>query len=205
MEIYKRVPRYLWMASGLLAISLLLSLVGISVTKSSIYAGLASLVLTILSTYIKKLLPYRRDLGIVAGFMTIVHVASAVNSYFNFTPVWLTTLGGQLGAVAYLVMLLMLITSSFTIQRRFKKWRTLHALIWFALPFIFFHAKEYASVFEGDVPVVSFVMIVVCALGLLVRPFVSKSAGARGEAMRDMVLFILGIVFSFIISFLHTT
>lgn len=173
-----------------------LTFAGISGAKTSVYIGLLFLILTLIPIHFKKLVTYRRDFGITSGVLILLHGSLAFNTVMNAVIMKLFHETIVNGYIASLIIVLLLITSSYFVQRKLgNKWRTLHALIWFSLPLSLIHAVMAAQYYTGDLPILALL-----ALGGLVLFGVGKIILPKSnmrENIRDASLLILGIMFAF--------
>lgn len=202
MEIIRKTP--VWMRYSALGLSTagVLLLLGVSVVKSTIYLGIVSLIFTLIPIHFKRLARYRRDLGITAGILILTHGISASVTYTSLDPGrWLdkSIIGGFVGLT---IIIVMLITSNYMIQRSLSgKWRTIHSLIWFALPMTQGHAYLAAESYLGELPTMG--IMVITGLGLFGIVKIFLPVNNRREYLRDAILVVLGTIVSFAILSLY--
>ncbi len=160
-----------WICSSLVLAALLffLNKAGIytNLVTSTVYTGIAFLVLTLIPNNLLKLqLPilkgatpllarltkYRRDFGIIAGLIILAHVAFVLLGAgvvtladpinINWAMIGMAIFSKQviLGFISFVIIVLMLLTSSNVIHRALgKKWKLLQSLIWLVVPLALAH------------------------------------------------------------------
>lgn len=104
---------------------------------------------------LRKLVVYRRDLGITSGLVFALHAAFALASYAGWDLSFILTKPIIFGETALIIFGLLLLTSSALSVRLLKeKWKLLHSLVWVAVPFVLLHStvaelfyrNEYSTV-----------------------------------------------------------
>lgn len=177
--------------------------VGVNGVKTSIYLALGFLTFTLVPIHFKKLVKYRRDFGITAGMLIALHGALASWTYLQLSPnnvLQLPIVGGFVGA---LIIVSMLITSNYIVQRRLKNaWKSVHAFIWFVLPLGLMHGNIAAQAYLGETPVIA--IAILGGLGFFgIAKLVLSKANMR-EGLRDAALVIAGGVFNWILLLIYT-
>lgn len=189
------------MSMGLVSIGTLL---GTSAIKSTVYIGIGFLVLTIVPIHFKKWAQYRRDLGIASGILLVFHGLLAFQSYFNFSVVKLLGAKTFGGTVATLVLIVLLITSNFALQRKLKSgWRAIHAYIWFAIPLALVHAIMAVMTYFNEIPILAILTLGGLVVFVFAKPMLPSSN--QKESMRDILLAVSGIVLGLTIYFSSPT
>lgn len=106
-------------------------------------------------TVLRKLVVYRRDLGITSGLVFALHTSFALASYAGWDLSFILTKPIIFGEIALIIFGLLLLTSSALSVRLLKeKWKLLHSLVWVAVPFVLLHSmvaelfyrNEYSTV-----------------------------------------------------------
>jgi len=181
----------------------LCSMVGITTVKISIYLGLIFLILTLVPIHFKKLVRYRRDFGITAGMLIALHGIFAFWTYLPSSLNNLLQLPIVGGVVGMLVIVSMLITSNYVVQRKLKNaWKSIHAFIWFILPVALMHANLAAQAYLGETPILA--IAILGGLGFFgIAKLVLSKANMR-EGLRDAALAIAGGVFNWVLLLLYT-
>jgi len=192
--VFPRISLWIKLVVIAIFIVVVLNLVGFPGAKTSVYLGLLFLILTLVPIHFKKFVKYRRDFGITSGVLMLLHGSLAFN----------TVMGGAImklfhdtivnGYIAALIIMLLLVTSSYFVQRKLgNKWRTLHALIWFSLPLSLLHAVMAAQYYTGDLPVLA--LLILGGLGIFGIAKIFLPRTNTKENIRDASLVILGILF----------
>jgi DMSO/TMAO reductase YedYZ heme-binding membrane subunit len=156
--------------------------------KVSVYLGLGFLVLTLVPPNIHKILPvklqtwnsklikFRRDFGIVAGILLVLHglLSSGIFGKFNLKfALGYNIIGGFL---AYLIFIALLLTSSnWSIRVLKKNWKRLHLLVWSAVGLAFSHAVLAKYTFdEKEYPTLAVILILSILLASIIQLFRKK-------------------------------
>lgn len=192
------IQKQLWLILSIACMGLVLfaSFFNISTVKSTVYIGIAFLILTLVPIHFKKWAQYRRDFGIVAGILLIVHGLLAFKTYFNFSIPSLFGSRMFSGTLAALVLFIMLVTSNFGIQRKLKGWwRVIHAVVWFAVPLSLVHAIMAGSAFTGETPILAVLTLGGILIFTFIKPILPGSN--QKESFRDMGLAIAGVLVAF--------
>lgn len=192
----------LWLGIFLLGLPILLVLTffDVTITRSSIYAGLSFLVLCLVPIYFKKLAKYRRDFGIVSGLYILLHAFYGFRDYLNFSFSALWGEGGITGLIALAVVVALLITSNYIVQRKaVPQWRLVHAFIWFALPVALVHSVLMVTGFFGEVPIGAVITLGGLSVFGIAKMFFSRSPS--NDKIRDTALVIAGFVVGALIYF----
>jgi DMSO/TMAO reductase YedYZ heme-binding membrane subunit len=179
------------------------NIVGISPIKTSIYLALTFLTLTLVPIHFKKLVRYRRDFGITAGMLIALHGILAFWTYLPSSLNNLLKLPIVGGVVGMLIIVSMLITSNYVVQRKLKNaWKSIHAFIWFILPLGLMHANLAAQAYLGETPILA--IAILGGLGFFgIAKLVLSKANIR-EGLRDAALAIAGGFFNFILLLIYT-
>lgn len=104
---------------------------------------------SIVKKYMIKAIIMRRDFGITAGMLMIVHVAIAMQYYgnlkltFYFKPAILPAFISEL-----IIFSLLFTSGTFLTKKLGKAWKPLHRLIWVVVPLLFVHIKEANEVYD---------------------------------------------------------
>ena len=193
-----KVPLWAKLVISSLIFVVVANFAGVAGVKTSVYLGLFFLVLTLLPIHFKKLVRYRRDFGITSGVLILLHGALAFSSYLDLSYsklFGLPIIGGYIGS---LVLVVMLVTSVYLVQRKLKNaWRAIHACVWFVLPLALMHANTAAQAYVGETPTLALV-----TLGGLSVFGIFKFAVSRTnlrESLRDAVLVLAGMGFNMMI------
>lgn len=177
-------------------------LLGLTSVKTSIYVGLAFLILTLVPIHFKKLAIYRRDFGITSGILIMLHGALAFTTLMNASVAKLfhqVIIGGYF---AFLILILLLITSNYGVQRKLgNKWRVIHAFIWFSLPFSLLHALMAGRYYTGELPMLG--LLILGGLGLFGIGKIALPKKNVKENLRDALLVILGIIIAIGVALLY--
>lgn len=195
----KLIP--LWARIGGVAFGVVLALgaLGIHPIKSSVYIGLLFLLATLIPIHFRKLVPYRRDFGIVAGIYIVLHGMIAFNTVLNANianALQKSILPGYIGSI---ILMILLVTSNYVIQRALGvRWRAIHAFVWFALPISLAHTIWASEAYTGDIAVVGSALLGAMIIFGFLKPFFAP--GARKEHLRDTILIVLGICVAWLIA-----
>ncbi|MBC7475735.1 MAG: ferric reductase-like transmembrane domain-containing protein [Candidatus Sericytochromatia bacterium] len=98
----------------------------------------------------KTLARYRRDFGITAGILFIIHTITSLGLFGTISFEFIFSQPIILGLISLVIMIALLLTSSkWTIKKLGKKWKPLHSLIWILIPLALTHSllssNEYAE------------------------------------------------------------
>ena len=131
--------------------------------KAATYIGIAYLVLTLVPNNLIRWAPlswrgtlahiarYKRDFGITAGLLFVMHGLLAVISLNGLNTRFLFSKPILFALVASTIFELMLITGNAWSVRYLKTyWKKLHSFVWFALPFALVHSVLASQLFTGD-------------------------------------------------------
>lgn len=106
-----------------------------------------------LKKFVSVLASNRRVFGIVSGSIALIHSSFTIWQKYDFKLINLLTRETLPGSLANLIMLLMLSTSLFSVQRKFRNWKMLHSIVWLLVPLVFVHALlseiYFVDVFHG--------------------------------------------------------
>lgn len=132
--------------------------------KLSVYLGILYLCLTLIPNNLALILPanlkkypqmlakYKRDFGISAGLMFLVHSFTAWSYYGKFEFNFFFEGEIILGYLANVIFVLLLLTSSQWSKKVLKtNWKKLHILVWAAVPLAFFHSNLAAVYYDGKI------------------------------------------------------
>lgn len=132
--------------------------------KLSVYLGILYLCLTLIPNNLALILPanlkkwpnwvakYKRDFGISAGLMFLVHASLAWNFFGKLELDFIFRGEIILGFLANIIFVLLLLTSSQWSKRVMKKnWKRLHILVWAAVPLAFFHSNLATVYYDGEI------------------------------------------------------
>jgi len=179
------------------------SIAGISTVKTSIYLGLIFLILTLVPIHFKKLVRYRRDFGITAGMLIVLHGVFAFWTYLPSSLNNLLQLPIVGGFVGMLVIVSMLVTSNYVIQRKLKNaWKSIHAFIWFILPVVLMHANLASQAYLGETPILA--IAILGGLGFFGIAKLALSKANMREGLRDAALAIAGGIFNWVLLLIYT-
>ncbi|MEI6887508.1 MAG: hypothetical protein WCK31_04715 [bacterium] len=130
----------------------------------------------------------RRDFGIMFGFTILAHAIFAEYKFFNFNLIKAFTPEIIPGVISIILIVLMLITSNFSIQRIVKKWKLLHSVIWFLIPVIIVHGIFSAYMYKGELGIVNLISVL-----LLLFAFAKYVIGGdHSFKLGDILLIIFG-------------
>lgn len=199
----QKIPLWVKLTIVSLAFVFIGNIVGIGPVKTSIYLGLTFLILTLIPIHFKQLARYRRDFGITAGMLIALH---GIFAFWTYLPSSLDNLfklpivGGFIGM---LIIVSMLITSNYVVQRKLKNaWKSIHAFIWFILPLGLMHANLAAQAYLGETPILA--IAILGGLGFFgIAKLVLSKANMR-EGLRDAALAIAGGVFNWVLLLVYT-
>lgn len=188
-----RIPLWIVLSGVSVALIEVCYILDIVPVKVSAYLGLGFLVLTLVPVHFRKLVRYRRDFGITAGVISVLHFFFALLIYFNLSLNQLFSKAMPYGTLALIVLVILLITSNYALQRKLgNKWRQIHAFVWFALPLVLVHAYVAALMFEGGVPVLAIVIMGCLVIFGFIKLFMPNTNNK--DAIRDIVLIVVGFL-----------
>lgn len=139
---------------------------------------------------LKKLVVWRRDLGIVSGILFAMHAMTATMQYGNFQPSYLLQKVILPGAIALLIVYLLLLTSSSWSLRTLKQtWGKIQSLIWIAVPLALLHSIIATLGYRGEYSVFGIVglggsIIFVCVEAYLFFRNPEKAINNRWKHIR---------------------
>lgn len=91
--------------------------------------------------FLRKMIVFRRDFGIVSGLVFALHASFALASYAGWEFSFILTKPIIFGEIALVIFALLLLTSSAISIRLLKeKWKLLHSMVWVAVPFVLLHS-----------------------------------------------------------------
>lgn len=138
--------------------------------------------------YIFKLIAKRRDFGIAFGVVILAHAIFAEYKYYNFDILKALTPDIIPGGIALLLIVLMLLTSNFSIQKKLKSWKVIHSIIWFTIPLVLVHGVFSSFSYKGDLGIVNIITTL-----LLFFAFLKFAVGGINSfKLRDILLIIFG-------------
>lgn len=140
----------------------------------------------------RQLLVKRRDFGIASGFALLFHAVSALLESKQFSVEFFITQPVLEGSLAFLFFLILLFTSMKPVQRYLKaKWKIIHKLLWFVLPFGLVHGLSVLSD-EGETSTLAIVSVVGLSVFLLVELVRNIFLKSVKPYYTHIVLFVLG-------------
>ncbi|QQR93600.1 hypothetical protein IPJ91_00370 [bacterium] len=146
-----------------------------------------------LKKFVSVLASNRRVFGIVSGSIALIHSSFTIWQKYDFKLINLLTRETLPGSLANLIMLLMLSTSLFSVQRKFRNWKMLHSIVWLLVPLVFVHALLSEIYF---VDVFSWIMFALIGFLLLLGVFKKFLKSESRDYLRDLVLFLIGTLVS---------
>ncbi len=100
---------------------------------------------------LKKLVVWRRDLGIVSGILFALHAMTATMQYGNFEPSYLLMKAILPGTIALIIFYVLLLTSSSWSLRTLKQtWGIIQSLVWVAVPLALLHSIIATLGYRGE-------------------------------------------------------
>jgi len=109
--------------------------------------------------FFAKIMPYRRDMGVLSFLFALIHVLSAYSNYFawNFSIIsaYLSAVGEvslavYAGVIAFIVLLAISLTSNKPVRKKLgtKKWKTIQRLSYIVAILIVLHVVSFGSVYK---------------------------------------------------------
>lgn len=100
---------------------------------------------------LKKLVVWRRDLGIVSGILFAMHAMTATMQYGNFDPAYMLDKAILPGSIALTIVYILLLTSSSWSLKTLKQlWGKIQSLIWVAVPLALLHSIIATLGYRGE-------------------------------------------------------
>lgn len=100
---------------------------------------------------LKKLVVWRRDLGIVSGILFAMHAMTATMQYGNFDPAYMFEKAILPGSIALIIVYILLLTSSSWSLKTLKQlWGKIQSLIWVAVPLALLHSIIATLGYRGE-------------------------------------------------------
>lgn len=222
MELWNRNKVWICGSLALAALIFLLNKTGIYAKPiaATAYAGIVFLVLTLIPNnllklqfpalkgaimFLANLVKYRRDFGIIAGFMFLAHallvlvIAGAISltdlGNINWTMISMIVFSKPiiLGFISLVILILMLITSNNPVHRALgKNWKLLHSLVWLTVPF----ALAHSTLAKGSVDIPALIGFGAIMLFVLIEfmVYLKRPPIMPGSYKRHVFFTVLGIV-----------
>lgn len=113
---------------------------------------------SVIQPLLKKLVVWRRDLGIVSGILFALHGMTATATYGNFQPNYFFDKTILPGFVALIIVYSLLLTSSSWSLRVLKQvWGKIQSLIWVAVPLVLLHSMIATMDYRGEYSTIGFI------------------------------------------------
>lgn len=105
----------------------------------------------VMQPLLKKLVVWRRDLGIVSGILFALHGITAMATYGNFQMSYFFDKAILPGFIALIIVYGLLLTSSSWSLRVLKQmWGKIQSLIWVAVPLVLLHSIIATMDYRGE-------------------------------------------------------
>jgi DMSO/TMAO reductase YedYZ heme-binding membrane subunit/predicted heme/steroid binding protein len=212
----RKLPRNsLWLGITIITVPVMILLENMGTMKlftSSAYLGSLFLILTLvppnlhriiskqnwpipkqIQDILRELSQLRRELGILSGIYFAIHGVWALNFFYNFNLQRAFQDEIILGQIALTVFIVLLITSSLTLQKKLKStWKTIHAFIWLAIPLGLAHSVLSTLNFRNEYSILGLVTFGGLLFFLILKTFLSKEK--EQDRSLDFGLFALGLI-----------
>ncbi|MEI7603941.1 MAG: hypothetical protein WCJ19_02895 [bacterium] len=206
---------YVWasLSSIFICISVLTYLVNATFAiKVSVYLGVIFLVLTMLPTNILKLnlsflsnykniiitgVRFRRDAGIICGFLFATHSIMSIVYFYGFSLDFLFSKEIFLGTTALIVFLLLLVTSNlFSMKFLGKWWKELHKTLWIIIPVVLVHSIVASLAFEGEISKLGLLSFGFIMAFTIIELVIQYSKNAKIKTTYHSIYTIIGLIAS---------
>ena len=145
-----------------------------SVILFSIAFSASSLHLLLKTSFTKQLVLFRPHIGLAFGTIHFIHLMALVCLQSTFHPVFTLAKTSSLfaGGIAYLFILIIMITTIPRIQKSFKSWKLIHTIGSYWIWVIFFNSY-FKNVINKD-RYYGFLLLLIVVILLRIYKFVSK-------------------------------
>jgi DMSO/TMAO reductase YedYZ heme-binding membrane subunit/predicted heme/steroid binding protein len=212
----RKIPRNsLWLGITIITVPIIALLENFGTMKlftSSAYLGSFFLILTLippnlyriiskqnwpapklLKDILRELSQLRRELGILSGIYFLIHGLWALNFFYSFNIQRAFQDEVILGQIGLFIFVVLLITSSITIQKKLKStWKTMHAFVWLVVPVALAHSVLSTLNFRNEYSLLGLVTFGGLLIFLIFKTILAKEA--EKDRSLDFGLFALGLI-----------